>query len=407
MMNIDRMFSSRTARVLLPAAALLAVLVLTRQVWIHARAQTLVETGWERMRAGNLTGAISTFHRAQDVSPGSFDASRGLGEAYFALWHLGPSPTLLNKAEAWYGNAILTMPADLTLKLRLLHVRAMRDPADVAFLREALDGAGALARKHPGSLDLQDRFLSLTLDIAMAGAGREMVLGDPRRRETVAQAAHLLLAVGGFEGVLRPLLKADLLHPAEMVRIVGEDDRAAADLARYLLESAKWAGAREEISRISLEGGLRAVPLAVAEELRRTSHKEEAVALLKDFLGRRPNDAAAGYALAETLYGPAEKDWAAAEPLYRQAMEAAPEKYEYRRQYGIRLIERKEYGKAAAELHRALSMRPDDDWTLYYLGKATERLGYRAEARAFYTRAVFLDPNNQDYRKALAGLGGG
>jgi len=73
---------------------------------------------------------------------------------------------------------------------------------------------------------------------------------------------------------------------------------------------------------------------------------------------------------------------------------------------GRALAGQKRHGEALEEYERALERSPDDDRAWFSMGRSAEKTGDRSRAEESYRRAVQLQRENVQYKKALARLTG-
>ena len=89
---------------------------------------------------------------------------------------------------------------------------------------------------------------------------------------------------------------------------------------------------------------------------------------------------------------------AATVPL-RRARELEPDKASIREALGRALFGSQRYPEAAAEFQAIVDRKPTDHYALFCLGRALQKQGKHAEARAPLTQAALLRPDRGDYRK--------
>ncbi len=89
---------------------------------------------------------------------------------------------------------------------------------------------------------------------------------------------------------------------------------------------------------------------------------------------------------------------AATVPL-RRARELEPDKASIREALGRALFGSQRYPEAAAEFQAIVDRKPTDHYALFCLGRALQKQGKHAEARAPLTQASLLRPDRGDYRK--------
>ena len=86
-----------------------------------------------------------------------------------------------------------------------------------------------------------------------------------------------------------------------------------------------------------------------------------------------------------------ERDWAAAEPLYRAALELAPERPSIVFNLARLMLDRKDYASAEALFRRSVTLAPDHE-SHYNLALCLAKLDRSAEAVAQYDQAIALEP---------------
>lgn len=137
--------------------------------------------------------------------------------------------------------------------------------------------------------------------------------------------------------------------------------------------------------------------LRMAWAMARSDRKEEAVQLLREMAEERPERSDALIALGDLLRS--EERFAEAVQEYDRAIErlGAPEPRHWALFYarGIAHERSKQWGKAEADLLKALELKPDDPLVLNYLGYSWVEQGVNMErARAMIERAVKQRPND-------------
>jgi Flp pilus assembly protein TadD len=84
-----------------------------------------------------------------------------------------------------------------------------------------------------------------------------------------------------------------------------------------------------------------------------------------------------------------------------RARELAPDKDSVREAYGRALFGAGRLREAAAEFEAVVKHAPTNDYALFCLGRALQRMGRHAEARHPLALASNLQPHRADYRKYL------
>jgi Flp pilus assembly protein TadD len=84
-----------------------------------------------------------------------------------------------------------------------------------------------------------------------------------------------------------------------------------------------------------------------------------------------------------------------------RARELAPDKDSVREAYGRALFGAGRLREAAAEFEAVVEHAPTNDYALFCLGRALQRMGRHAEARHPLALASNLQPHRADYRKYL------
>jgi len=97
-----------------------------------------------------------------------------------------------------------------------------------------------------------------------------------------------------------------------------------------------------------------------------------------------------------------ENDLSAAEPLYRQALQLAPDRPSILLNLGTVLIGLGRPVEAESFLARLLELAPDEEEALVMLGACQSGAGHKEDALATFNRALALNPHSVD---ALNGLG--
>ena len=105
--------------------------------------------------------------------------------------------------------------------------------------------------------------------------------------------------------------------------------------------------------------------------------------------GQAPTDAPFPELVRQARTKYTERDAAAAVSLYERALAANPHDGAVWRQYGLALIETKEYRKAVAAHEKALELGAGYPWeSLYYIARCHALAGDKANAMAYLERAV-------------------
>jgi tetratricopeptide (TPR) repeat protein len=126
---------------------------------------------------------------------------------------------------------------------------------------------------------------------------------------------------------------------------------------------------------------------------------QQAIAILKDLLGKNPGNYGVIFnlAVAQSMAG-AEAEAAVG---FRKALEIEPNLYEAQLNLGQLLLKGKEYAEAAALLERAVAQRPKEFMPVFLLAGALLATGKPAEAEARFRAAAELDPKQVDARLGL------
>lgn len=125
-------------------------------------------------------------------------------------------------------------------------------------------------------------------------------------------------------------------------------------------------------------------------------HFEDAIAAWQKYLKVTKNSAH-GYMDLALTYEAAGR-WSDADAAFKQAIAKDPDDASCRINYGLMLARQNQIEDAKAQLSAVLS--PAE--VSYNLGSICEQMGRRDEAKAYYARALELDPKLQDARVRLA-----
>lgn len=197
-------------------------------------------------------------------------------------------------------------------------------------------------------------------------------------RESARPAATVYLRLATF---LRPDMPDAYLLLGSLLRQVGQNENALREYQKIPDQS-------------PLAWGVR---LETAVLVNRLDRGEEAISLLKDMIGQRPDDLQAIVTLAD-VYRDQER-YEEAGVQYDHAIEVLPE-IENRHwvlfySRGIAMERTKRWDSAEADFLKALELEPEQPLVLNYLGYTWVDMGKNIEeARGMIERAVELRPND-------------
>jgi tetratricopeptide (TPR) repeat protein len=138
----------------------------------------------------------------------------------------------------------------------------------------------------------------------------------------------------------------------------------------------------------------------LAKTLSWAGKSAEAARLAAQALAKLGDDAECHF--IQGLYAAEQRDWARAETCYRRALSIEPDFVKARQNLGVALARQGRDEEAMAAYRAVLRLKPDHPNAHYNAALALDRLGRRDEARAHMTRAVALDPKDEEAREILA-----
>ena len=97
----------------------------------------------------------------------------------------------------------------------------------------------------------------------------------------------------------------------------------------------------------------------------------------------------------------ADGEWLRAIPPLEEARDLAPDKSSIREALGIAYLRARRHADAEREVTVAVDLAPNDHYAYYLLGRAQQALGRIALARGSFKMAVWLRPQQEEYRTAL------
>jgi eukaryotic-like serine/threonine-protein kinase len=229
----------------------------------------------------------------------------------------------------------------------------------------------------------------------------ELARGDPWRRlrelrreidpradsvQSVVLLARALAAVGDAGGAEQVLREAATARPDQVAFLdaLGKllEPRGPAGRAKAI-ECYRAARARNPRLGMALSGGLLGAGRA-----------EEAEDVVRDLLGRRPDDAVLHNLLGGCLDAQGKR--ATAMAAYQRAIDLAPEFAAPYYNLGMCLGEQGEHRAAEAACRTGLALRPDDADSHYYLGVVLEGQRRHAAAEAAFRKSIDLQPDRAD-----------
>lgn len=201
--------------------------------------------------------------------------------------------------------------------------------------------------------------------------------------ETFLQEGATQKAVDEAIKLLEPALKAD----PDSVRA-----HTLASWAYY--HKAQFTGEQEWVNKalkaseqaIGLDPNSHEVKVTRGMALTYLERNSEAIETLKQALESRPDDVAAAFQLA-AVYAE-DKQWEEAKQIYLQAITAWPSYWRGHNEFGVFLLQRRDYAKALTEFQQALAGNPHRLDVLVNSGHAHLGVGNYVQAEQTYRQAM-------------------
>lgn len=172
-------------------------------------------------------------------------------------------------------------------------------------------------------------------------------------------------------------------------------------LARAYARMERWdlATAQAKLSIAKAPGNPEA-RLVLAEALLNQEALGDAIAAYSDYLRWRPNDASAISRLAVALIAAGRPEQAIA--AFRRAADLQPGDGTLRRNLAMALLDANQLDQAVPAAREAIALRPRDPVPYDLLGQALARQGHFEDAAAQFSRALQIDPGNEEVRQHVA-----
>jgi Flp pilus assembly protein TadD len=97
----------------------------------------------------------------------------------------------------------------------------------------------------------------------------------------------------------------------------------------------------------------------------------------------------------------ADGEWLRAIPPLEAARDLEPDKGSIREALGLAYLRARRHADAEREIQVAVDLAPNDHYAYYLLGRAQQALGHIDLARGSFKMAVWLRPQQEEYRAAL------
>jgi tetratricopeptide (TPR) repeat protein len=414
------------------------------------QASTLMEQARAAAVAGRFVDAIADYGETLRIAPRNVDAAIGLAQAYRAVHNLDAAKLTLEQARREHPKsaAPLAMLGDLDLELQTYDAAIAHLTAALALAPANLDARNRLAVAYKAKGGAADKADALEQIAKVLGRDPQNALALYTRAEIYADENRDGLALPDAEKVvelqpensrgrellgkilvraparaapeeiarrcgravlaLEPLVNAagtsasadseTLFLLSRAYRCAGQDERAAAALEEFEKAS--------QNDRTTKENQTQAKHLVQqADELAMKSDFAGSLAVLQQSIAMDATYPGAYSQLAKLYYSAG--DIAKASEAIGQALARAPYHPEYLYVQG-RILERQgKLDDALGAFQRTVLVNPKESDAYFEMGAIYQQRGQRGEARAAYLKAVEISPEDPDYKRALAGLGGG
>jgi tetratricopeptide (TPR) repeat protein len=414
------------------------------------QASTLMEQARAAAVAGRFVDAIADYGETLRIAPRNVDAAIGLAQAYRAVHNLDAAKLTLEQARREHPKsaAPLAMLGDLDLELQTYDAAIAHLTAALALAPANLDARNRLAVAYKAKGGATDKADALEQIAKVLGRDPQNALALYTRAEIYADENRDGLALPDAEKVvelqpensrgrellgkilvraparaapeeiarrcgravlaLEPLVNAagtsasadseTLFLLSRAYRCAGQDERAAAALEEFEKAS--------QNDRTTKENQTQAKHLVQqADELAMKNDFAGSLAVLQQSIAMDATYPGAYSQLAKLYYSAG--DIAKASEAIGQALARAPYHPEYLYVQGRILEKQGKLDDALGAFQRTVLVNPKESDAYFEMGAIYQQRGQRSEARAAYLKAVEISPEDPDYKRALAGLGGG
>jgi tetratricopeptide (TPR) repeat protein len=414
------------------------------------QASTLMEQARAAAVAGRFVDAIADYGETLRIAPRNVDAAIGLAQAYRAVHNLDAAKLTLEQARREHPKsaAPLAMLGDLDLELQTYDAAIAHLTAALALAPANLDARNRLAVAYKAKGGAADKADALEQIAKVLGRDPQNALALYTRAEIYADENRDGLALPDAEKVvelqpensrgrellgkilvraparaapeeiarrcgravlaLEPLVNAagtsasadseTLFLLSRAYRCAGQDERAAAALEEFEKAS--------QNDRTTKENQTQAKHLVQqADELAMKNDFAGSLAVLQQSIAMDATYPGAYSQLAKLYYSAG--DIAKASEAIGQALARAPYHPEYLYVQGRILEKQGKLDDALGAFQRTVLVNPKESDAYFEMGAIYQQRGQRSEARAAYLKAVEISPEDPDYKRALAGLGGG
>jgi tetratricopeptide (TPR) repeat protein len=414
------------------------------------QASTLMEQARAAAVAGRFVDAIADYGETLRIAPRNVDAAIGLAQAYRAVHNLDAAKLTLEQARREHPKsaAPLAMLGDLDLELQTYDAAIAHLTAALALAPANLDARNRLAVAYKAKGGAADKADALEQIAKVLGRDPQNALALYTRAEIYADENRDGLALPDAEKVvelqpensrgrellgkilvraparaapeeiarrcgravlaLEPLVNAagtsasadseTLFLLSRAYRCAGQDERAAAALQEFEKAS--------QNDRTTKENQTQAKHLVQqADELAMKNDFAGSLAVLQQSIAMDATYPGAYSQLAKLYYSAG--DIAKASEAIGQALARAPYHPEYLYVQGRILEKQGKLDDALGAFQRTVLVNPKESDAYFEMGAIYQQRGQRSEARAAYLKAVEISPEDPDYKRALAGLGGG
>jgi tetratricopeptide (TPR) repeat protein len=410
------------------------------------QAESLIEQGGARARAGKFPDAITSYQEALRLAPHNVKAEIGLAQAYRGVHNFDEAKKILEQARREHSKspAPLVIFGDMDIELQtydaaIAHLNAALalDPADA-------DARNRLAVAYKAKGDASDALAQIAKILArdpknaLAHYTRAEIYADHNQNSLALHDAEKVLELQPENPRGRVLLAKILVRPPEAAtsdeikqrctkavdalepltaaepqsqppdsetlfllsrayRCAGEDDKAQQTLATFEKSS--------QSDRSTSENKTQAKHLVQqADELAMKNDFAGSLALLHQAITMDPTYAASYSQLAKLYYsaGDIEK----ASDAIAQALAREPYHPEYLYVQGKILERQSRLDDALAAFQKSTLVNPQESDAYFEIGAIYQQRGDRTNALAAYKKALDISPDDPDYQRALASLNG-
>ena len=382
------------------------------------------------LRKRQFPAAMEKYEKILQADPHNETAALGLAAAYFGVYNYDQTRRVLREAAAAHPQSPAALVELGKLDIHLLHYddaivelqRAVkRNPASAA-AHEKLGVAYQAKGDEDAALAQFNQAIRLAPNVASSHYFRGSLYADRNddaRAYQDAKAAYRLEANTQTRELLgKTAIRASKCDEAiAVLRPLAESEETAPDDLYLLSRAYKCAGQaqraqemqdeyqrRSQAAQDAKTHKMHADHLATdAGELARRNQLTSALAVLGQALAEDPGNGPSLALLAKLDFSRGEI--AKAQEEITKALRGDPYNPDYLYVRG-KVLEGTDPQAALEAFHEVVLVNPKESDAYYEMGEVYLKLGERSRAEEALRKAVQLSPDDPDYRKALAELGG-